>query len=274
MSTPNPIGGMAGANIVGTIVDAVTTHSANQANVAQANANREFARNAHQIEVADLYKAGLNPMLSYRGQGASLGGGVMADVKPITRDTGEKINSAMMIQNQANLMKAQTGLATAGTAKAEAEALNINADTKLKRVHMIGGLASADQARTTADLHRAEIPRIEEDVKRITSLIKVQGMEAALKKAQAEGAMVETRLAQRTFYEVMEGIKNESLLKKYQAIEAELGAKAAQATWRIWLAEKGLTLTQIEKIMGALPNVALIYPLKTITNTTINPAKK
>jgi len=274
-------------DIVGSVTDLLGGHNANQANIEQANANRWLAMNAHQVEVEDLYKAGLNPMLSYRGSGASQPSG-QAHVENVAKDAGRKVSSAFTAaaERQAiaeGIKKTQeeAKLATNSAEKARQEGLLAEflrtgkgpAEVDELGTRARGHEASASQALQEIEESKSRQQRMQSEMKEIASRIELQGMETALKKAQAEGAMVDTRLAQRTFYEVMEGIKNKSLITKYEAIEKELGAKAAQATWRVWLAEQGLTLTQIEKIMGALPNVALIYPLKTITNTTINPKK-
>ena len=70
---------------------------------------REMAQKAHQYEVADLRKAGLNPILSGTGgPGARASGGAMpATDPPVTT----ALNAAMAVANIANI-KAQTKLTT------------------------------------------------------------------------------------------------------------------------------------------------------------------
>lgn len=80
---------------------------------------RERAQNAHQWEVTDLKAAGLNPVISAGGNGATTGG-ISAPV-PDTSGISGAISSAM------EAMKTN-----AETAKTGAEVSNINADTKNK----------------------------------------------------------------------------------------------------------------------------------------------
>lgn len=82
---------------------------------ASANTSMSFqkfmAKNAHQMEVEDLKKAGLNPILSAHGKGASASGGAQA-----------KIDNPAIAYNQAKLVQAQTGLLEEQKRKAGYEA--------------------------------------------------------------------------------------------------------------------------------------------------------
>lgn len=83
----------------------------------QASANtsmafsKEVAQNAHQWEVADLKKAGLNPIISALGKGASASGGAQA-----------RIDNPAIAYNQAKLVGAQTGLIEQQTRKTQYDA--------------------------------------------------------------------------------------------------------------------------------------------------------
>lgn len=100
---------LAMGSLLGAGIGFLGQRSANKANSAQAARSmafqKEMAQNAHQYEVADLKKAGLNPLLSGTGgKGASASGGAQAKIE-------NEANSAMtskLLNAQANAQNAQT----------------------------------------------------------------------------------------------------------------------------------------------------------------------
>ncbi|WNK13350.1 MAG: DNA pilot protein [Microvirus sp.] len=120
---------VAGAGLIGGMVN-------NASSAEQAHRNREFQQKmsstAHQREVADLKAAGLNPMLSSHGGGASSPSGAVAQTQDAISPAVNSGVSAYSASKQGTLTQAQTGnvqantaLALANARKAGVEATNI-----------------------------------------------------------------------------------------------------------------------------------------------------
>ena len=122
-------GGIAGA--------ALSAKAARQATDKQLSWERERAQNAHQWEVADLRAAGLNPILSANGGGATTGGigapipdtsgitsagNAMADAMQAYADYKTKEATTAKTLQDVQTGKAQAGLLTAETAVAAEKA--------------------------------------------------------------------------------------------------------------------------------------------------------
>lgn len=179
----------------GSIIDAFAGHSANQANIAAANANRAFSRNAHQIEVEDLYKAGLNPLLSAKYSGANLSGGTMPNVEPIARDTAGKLTSAFAARAQARLAESGVTKNDAEANLADATAAKVRTEEALLRRGLGGGRVEADigalKASAVRDIStakeadqrvlnlREEIPKIRAQVDNIAKHTDLMAMQKA-----------------------------------------------------------------------------------------------
>lgn len=90
------------------LIGAGSTLVSNIWNSAESARNRKFqermSSTAHRREVADLQAAGINPMLSRMGSGASAPGGDRAQMA----DLGSSALSAMMLKKQIGLIEAQT----------------------------------------------------------------------------------------------------------------------------------------------------------------------
>lgn len=106
-----PAGAAAGASIGQAFTSAQGVRDVNAANAAQAQKQMEFqnymSSTAHQREVADLKAAGLNPILSAGGSGASSPAGASAQMQNEAPDFSHSISSALeaktAVQNLDNL---------------------------------------------------------------------------------------------------------------------------------------------------------------------------
>lgn len=120
-------------NFAGAALGAVGGFFANRQQSKQFAANYDLAKDQlyrqHQIEVADLRAAGLNPILSANGGnstfGASSGGSY--------ENVGSAATSGYMAAQQAKNLQAQNNAIDAQIVKTRAEAQNVVADTALKQ---------------------------------------------------------------------------------------------------------------------------------------------
>jgi len=105
-----PVGAVLGG-IGGGFLDWLGQNSANQANAAEAEKNRQFqermSSTAHQREVADLEAAGLNPILSAGGGGSSTPAGAMIPMQNAI-NTDKAVNAARAVMENELKEKQQT----------------------------------------------------------------------------------------------------------------------------------------------------------------------
>lgn len=152
----------AGAHILGGAIS-------DSASAAEARRNREFqermSNTAHQREVEDLLRAGLNPMLSaMRGGGASTPSGNVADVGATGRGIGAGVASALAVKQ----MQAQIELLKAQTLKTHTEAADISV-TQPGRLNLTQMQALLAQGRWTEV--RSMLPELIEKAKAETASI-------------------------------------------------------------------------------------------------------
>lgn len=99
---------------------------------------KEFAQNAHQWEIEDLKKAGLNPVLSANSGASASGGGVSSG--SVTSAGFNPIETAIGAWNGYEQAR-NTG---ADTNRKNAETANIEADTLLKEYQQLTEIAKRD----------------------------------------------------------------------------------------------------------------------------------
>lgn len=143
---------------IGGFINSITgaSNSASQANkyaVGNAALNhkyqKEFAQNAHQWEVEDLKKAGLNPALSAGGGGASASGGGSFGGQTGTPGANplDMIGKIVDIANQTSATKSQNKLNDASAIRQIAES---NAIPQRLKIDLIKALAEDRNSKTNA----------------------------------------------------------------------------------------------------------------------------
>jgi hypothetical protein len=111
---------------------------ANQANREIARENREWqermSNTAHQREVADLRKAGLNPILSVNRTGATTPGGNVATLQSTTKDLREVNLKKLLLKEQLDQIRADSYMKNRLGDKAYSEKLVANATEDLVKL--------------------------------------------------------------------------------------------------------------------------------------------
>ena len=225
----------------GAALGAVGGFLANRQQKNQFEMNYDLARNQlynqHQIEVADLRAAGLNPILSANGGNSTFGavsGGSYENV-------GSAANSGFMAAQQAKNLEAQNAAIDANIIKTKAEAQNVIADTALK------------QAQTA-------------NTKGLTSLIPLQRQNIWVMteqaKAQTDSWKMQVKVAEANIEKIKQDTENSKritdasvheLETRSEANEAAAGASSAAAARNYAEADRisRLTPAEIEQVSSA-----------------------
>lgn len=204
-------------NFAGAALGAVGSVFANRQQSKQFAANYELAKEQlyrqHQIEVADLRAAGLNPILSANGGNSTFG----ASAGGSYENVGSAATSGYMAAQQAKNLEAQNAAIDANIVKTKAEAQNVIADTALK------------QAQTA-------------NTKGLTSLIPLQRQNiwamTEQAKAQTQNWQMQVKVAEANIQKILQDIENSmritdasvnELNTRSEANEASAGASSAIA---------------------------------------------
>lgn len=243
----------AGAGLLGGILG-------NKQQQKQFNANYELAHDQlykqHQIEVADLRAAGLNPILSANGGNSTFG----ASAGGSYENLGTAATSGYMAAQQAKNLQMQNDAIKADIEKTRAEASNVLQDTKLKS-------AQTSQVQGETSL----IPLKADNISALT----------AQAKQQSEVFKMQVKVADANINKILQDIKNSIRITDAQV--AELGTRSeanlAQAGAASALAAKSygelarlqqLTPYEIDKLAaGTAENLASAANLDASTQRTL-----
>lgn len=183
--------------LVGGILNLIGGERRNAAQEDLADKQMEFqahmSNSAYQRAVADLGKAGLNPMLAYRSP-ASSPGGAMAQVE---NTLGSAVNAAQ----QGSMVSAQVENLKETNEKIRAETSNVRADERLKD--------------SQALINAVQVPYIQQQERTSTATASelasreaVQNQQISLFQAQANRILEQNALTRAEVEHVKEQIKN------------------------------------------------------------------
>ena len=220
------------SSIGGALVGAVGGLISNRQQQKQFNANYELAHDQlykqHQIEVADLRAAGLNPILSANGGnstfGASSGGSY--------ENLGTAATSGFMAAQQAKNLQMQNEAIKATVEKTRAEASNVLQDTKLKS-------AQTSQVLGETSL----IPLKAENISTLT----------AQAKSQTEVFKMQVKVADANISKILQDIENSKRITDAQV--SELGTRSEAN-----LAQAGAASALAAKSYGELSRLQQLTP--------------
>ena len=219
-------------SLVGGVLGLVGANKANKQQASQFSQNYQLAHDQlykqHQIEVADLRAAGLNPILSANGGnstfGASSGGSY--------ENLGTAATSGYVAAQQAKNLQMQNEAIKATVEKTRAEASNVLQDTKLKS-------AQTSQVQGETSL----IPLKADNISAIT----------AQAKQQTEVFKMQVKVADANIDKILQDIKNSIRLTDAQV--SELGTRSEAN-----LAQAGAASALAAKSYGELSRLQQLTP--------------
>lgn len=220
------------SGLVGGALGLFGAERANRQQAKQFAQNYDLAKNQlynqHQIEVADLRAAGLNPILSANGGnstfGASSGGSY--------ENVGSAANSGFMAAQQAKNLEAQNNAIDAQIIKTRAEAQNVIADTALK------------QAQTA-------------NTKGLTSLIPLQRQNifamTEQAKAQTQSWQMQVKVAEANIQKILQDVENSKRITDASVNELDTRSAANEAAAGASSAAAARNYAEVDRIQRMTP---------------------
>lgn len=198
------------AGLLGTGISAVAgifgQAGANRANAREAQLNRDFqadqSATAYQRSMADMKKAGLNPMLAYQQGGASTPSGSMAQMDSVTKDVGRDVASAM------SLVRAKADI---DALKANTQLMEKNSALALERMNTEKSSQASNYANSALALERARTEGTQ------------QGLNVELLNTQRELTYNQQKVGQKLLQEVFQAT-NATKVSDREALVAGLEA--------------------------------------------------
>lgn len=171
----------------------IGTEMTNRSNARQAAANRDFqermSNTSYQRAVADMKKAGINPMLAAKVGGASTPGGAVAQVA----DYGQSYSEGRKVDLQRELNKAQVkatneqaNLYSAQSAKVRAETLTEMTRPDLFRAQTSSAISSAGQADQAVQESKQRVIKMLSEIENINADTLVKSAEFGVKLSQEQ----------------------------------------------------------------------------------------
>lgn len=219
-------------NIVGGALGFLGGHEANKQQASQFAQNYQLAHDQlykqHQIEVADLKAAGLNPILSANGGNSTFG----ASAGGSYENLGTAATSGFMAAQQAKNLEMQNEAIKATVEKTRAEASNVLQDTKLKS-------AQTSQVQGETSL----IPLKADNIVALTSQAK----------HQTEVFKMQVKVADANISKILQDIENSRRITDAQV--SELGTRSEAN-----LAQAGASSALAAKSYGELSRLQQLTP--------------